>query len=372
MTAINPFDLNLARAYSAAESFCPRKDVSDLLHRAYSSKLWTLITGDRRLGKSTSVIVTCVQAGWAILHVDLMGVGTVEEVTERFRWSWLMFQQQESRGLFGGVKGEVSAKVPGTNIGVKLASESQPEPKTWGDVIAAFDQRIARRGGGVLFIDELQDVLDLPRKGAVARSLRASLQMARNLTPVLAGSSQHLLAPLFDTAAAPFFKSMRLNLKFEAIEKGAFIAWIARIFRGQERELEVSATDRLFELTNGVTEDLVATCAEVWAQAAPKRPVSPADAEVAWRLVVNNAAHLFLPKISNLSSSQSLLLRYVARNPRCQPFSEVTVKEIGEPKGSIQRALDRLLDLELVHMETRDRSRRVWVHDPRVAFYLTA
>ncbi len=370
MTTMNPFDLNLARAYSAADAFCPRNDVSALLQRAYSGRLWTLINGDRRLGKSSSVIVTCVQSGWPILHVDLMGVRSVEEITERFRWSWQIFQQQETRGLFSGLNAEMSATVPGTGLGVKLASAPTPDPKTWGDVIAAFDLRVARRGG-VLFVDELQDVLDLPKKGtAIARSLRAALQVTRNLTPVLAGSSQHLLAPLFDTAAAPFFKSIRIHYQFGPINREVFISWISRVFQAQSREWEVAATDRLFQLTAGVTEDLVATCAEIWAQPIIGRTVSPADVDVAWRYVVNNAAPIFLPRISKLSTVQSLLLRYIARNPRCQPYAEMTLKELGEPKSTVNKALERLIDFGLVREATADRSRRVWVDDPRVAFFL--
>jgi hypothetical protein len=368
---LNPFDLNLARAYSSAKAFCPRPDVAGLLQRAHAGKLWTLITGDRRLGKSTSVITACVEAGWPILHVDLMGVTVAEEVAERFRWSWQLFQQQEARGFLAGVTGEISAKIPGTGIDVKLASGPGREPKTWGEVIARFDQQTARCGG-VLFVDELQDVLNLPHSGAFARSFRAALQMARNITPVLAGSSQHLLAPMFDTAAAPFFKSVRLNHRFLPIDQAAFVDWMGRLFKTQGREVEVAATQRLFELTEGVTEDLVATCAEVWLQVSPGRAVTPSDVEGAWRLVVNNAFHLFSPLISKLSPAQAHLLRYIARNPRCEPFSELSVRELASTKSSIQKALTKLLALELVRLDGMDRSRRVRVNDPRVAYYLKA
>ncbi len=371
MNSPNPFDLNLARAYGSAQSFCPRPDVVALLTRAHAGKLWTLITGDRRLGKSTSVIAACVEAGWPILHVDLMGVATAEEVTERFRWSWQLFQQQEARGFLAGVTGEISAKIPGTGVGMKLVSGSDRDPKTWGEVIAAFDRQTGRRGG-VLFVDELQDVLGLPQRGAFARSFRAALQMARNVTPVLAGSSQHLLAPMFDTAAAPFFKSVRLNHSFLPIDQQAFVDWMAPLFKEQGRELEVAATNRLFELTEGVTEDLVATCAEVWLQVSPGRAITPSDMEVAWRLVVNNAFPLFSPLISKLSPTQAHLLRYIARHPRCEPFSELSLREIGAPKPSVQKALQKLLALDLVRVDGADRSRRVRVHDPRVAYFLKA
>ena len=372
MATNNPFDLNLARAFDAPKAFCPRPEVTSILERAHDGRLWTVINGDRRIGKSTSVIVSCVEKGWPILHVDVMGVGSDEEVTERFRWAWQIFQQQASRGLFSALKAEMDATIPGTGVGVRLSSEPRRDPTTWGEVIAAFDRHAAKHGG-ILFIDELQDLLSIPKSGAkTARSLRAALQMSRNIMPVFAGSSHHLLSPLFDTSAAPFFKSIRIHHDFRPPNPDPFINWLRQIFEAQSRELEVAATDRLFELTDGVTEDLVAACAEIWAQGTRGRTVSPGDVDFAWRCVVNNAAPFFLPKVSALTPIQAHLLRFIAHNPSCQPFSESTVRELRESKPTLHRAVGRLLELEFIRQDAADRSRRVRIHDPRLAFYLRA
>jgi hypothetical protein len=371
-TSMNPFDLTLSRAYSNPDEFCPRPECAQLLTRAAAGRLWTLIDGERRLGKSSTVIVSCVQAGRPILHVDLMGVGGEDDVDERFRWAWKFFCQQDTLRFFGGAKAEVSAGIPYTPVGVKLGTRQEEEPDNMGTVIAAFDRRSAKRGP-VLFVDELQDLLQLPRKGpALARSLRATLQMARHLTPVFAGSSQHLLAPLFDTSASPFFKAIRLTHHLGPLDRATFMAWAAAIFAHQERKLEGLAVDRLFEMTFGVTEDIVAACAEIWVQGIKGRPVAPADVEIAWRCVVGNAAPLFLPRISGLGTLQSRLLRFIARNPDAQPFAEGTLRELGENSGLVHKALKRLLELDLIRERTLDRGRRVWVHDPRLAFYLRA
>src|ERR1700726_4838426 len=151
-TPINPFDLNLSRAYSAPEVFCPRPELDELLRRAVSGQLWTLIVGDRRMGKSSAAIAGCVQAGWPILHVDLMGISSDADIVERFRWGWTFFLQQEARGFFAKLKPEISAAIPGTGVAVKLATKDshKAEPSSWGDVIVAFDQRAAGKSA-VLF-----------------------------------------------------------------------------------------------------------------------------------------------------------------------------------------------------------------------------
>jgi hypothetical protein len=368
---MNPFDLTLSRAYSNPAAFCPRPESTALLHRAAAGRLWTLIDGDRRMGKSSMVMASCGQAGWPMLHVDLMGVGSEEQVAERFRWGWKFFCQQDARGFFAGAKAEVSAGIPYSGVGVKLAARDE-EPETWGEVIAAFDRRSGKRGA-VLFVDELQDLPNVPRKGAsLARSLRAALQMTRNLTPVLAGSSSHLLSPLFATSASPFFKSIRLQHHLGPLDRGIFTEWAGRIFGAQRRRLEAAAVERLFELTAGVTEDLVAVCAEIWVQQNDKRPVAAADVEMAWRCVVGNAAPLFLPRIAALATVQSRVLRYIARNPRTQPFTETALKELRELPGGVHKALTRLRELDLIREESYGNGRRVWVHDPRLAFYLRA
>ena len=99
MAVNNPFDLNLTRAYSAPEAFCPRPDLEVVLERACAAHLWTVVDGDRRMGKSSAVIADSVRHGRPVLHVDLMGVGSEQEVTERFRWAWQFFIQQASGAL---------------------------------------------------------------------------------------------------------------------------------------------------------------------------------------------------------------------------------------------------------------------------------
>ncbi len=239
-------------------------------------------------------------------------------------------------------------------------------------MLVAFDKEIAKKGG-LLFIDEMQDLARLSDRGQkMARSLRAALQMARHVTPVFAGSVQHLLAPFFATSASAFFKSIRLQLHLQPFDQDAFRTWAARVFRGQKRQIEESALVRLFELTDGVTEDLVATCAEIWVQESQGRSLTPADVESGWRNVVANAAQHFLPRVSALSGLQARLLRHVARNPRAQPFSDDTLAAVKSESGPVHRALRKLVEMELLREETRDGRKRVWVHDARLAFYLRA
>jgi hypothetical protein len=370
----NPFDLNLARAYSAPEAFCARPQLEAALARAAAGQVWTLIDGERRMGKSSAVIADSVRHDRPILHVDLMGVSSQEEINERFRWGWRFFSKQLAGGFWKQIKPELSAKIPGTGVSVKLSNEStkNEEPDSCGDVIVAYDTRIAQTGG-LLFMDEFQDLGKLPDEGQkMSRSLRAALQMSKHITPILAGSSQHLLAPFFATSAAAFFKSIGLQHHMHPFTREDFGEWAARIFRSQKRRFEELALVRIFELTDGVTADLVAVCAEVWVQGPPRRPITVADIETGWRYVVANAAEHFLPKISTLSELQARLLRHVAQNPRTQPYSQATTAALHAETGSIHGALDKLLELELLNMDERDGRKRIWVHDARLAFYLRA
>lgn len=370
---LNPFDLNLSRAYSAPEAFCPRPDLRGLLQRACAGRLWTLIDGERRMGKSSAVIADSILSDRPILHVDLMGVGSEPEITERFRWAWQFFVQQAAGGFWKGITPELSATIPGTGVGVKIGgSTARVDPSSWGDVLVAFDRQVAK-SGGLLFIDEMQDLGRFRDKGVkMSKSLRAALQMARHVTPVFAGSVQHLLAPFFATSAAAFFKSIRLQYHLRAFEPEEFGSWASGIFTEQERSLETSSLRHLFELTGGVTEDLVAICAEVWVQNVRQRTIAPADVEVAWRRVVANAAQYFLPRIATLTGLQSSLLRYVARNPHSQPFAAETLAAIGAKSGPAHRALRKLVGLELLREDERDGRKRVWIPDARLAFYLRA
>ncbi len=367
---MNPFDLNPARAYSTPEAFCPRPDLSAVLARASTGRLWTLIAGERRMGKSSAIIADCVRSRRRILHVDLMGVTTLPEINERFRWAWAVFLQQEAGGIFSGLTPEISAAIPGTGVGVKLGGQAPEPPTTWGEIVMAFDKR-AGKSGAILFLDEFQDLSHLPDKGQkVTRSLRAALQMTKHTTLVLAGSSQHLLSTFFATSAAAFFKGMRLQHRVEPLERGHFASWAGEIFARQQRIIEPQALARLYELTDGITEDLVATAAELWVHETAGRPVTPADIESAWRLVVSNASQFFLPQLSSLSTLQAQLLRHLARNPGVQPFAEATLRALGSANSAVHKALARLHELELVRIEESGGRKRVWIHDPRLAFYL--
>jgi hypothetical protein len=367
---MNPFDLNPARAYSTPEAFCPRPDLSALLTRATAGRLWTLIEGERRMGKSSAIIADCVRAQRRILHVDLMGVTGAEDINERFRWAWSVFLQQDSGGIFSGLNPEISASIPGTGVEVKMSGQPAEAPLVWGDIILAFDRR-AKKSGGLLFLDEFQDLSFLEDKGVKAtRSLRAALQMTKHTTLALAGSSQHLLATFFATSAAAFFKGVRLQHHLGPLEGAQFAAWSGAVFHKQKRPMEPQALNRLYELTQGITEDLVATCAEIWVHETRDRPITPADVEAAWRLVVSNASQFFLPQLSTLSALQAQLLRHLARNPGAQPFADTTLRALGAGNSAVHKALGRLTELELVRTEEAGGRKRLWVHDPRLAFYL--
>jgi hypothetical protein len=125
-------------------------------------------------------------------------------------------------------------------------------------------------------------------------------------------------------------------------------------------------------LTEGVTEDLVACCAEIWVAIETARTISPADVETAWRFVVANAARIFLPPLGALSRMQSEFLQYVARHPKTQPFSEETRRAIGASRSGLHEALHQLVERQLIREEEVDGRKRVWVHDARLAFYLRA
>ena len=367
---MNPFDLNPARAYTTPEAFCPRPDLSAVLRRAAAGRLWTLIAGERRMGKSSAIIADCVRARRRILQVDLMGVTSAEDINERFRWAWAVFLQQDSGGIFSGLAPEISASIPGTGVEVKLGGQAGAAPQTWGDIIMAYDKRVGK-AGGLLFLDEFQDLFHLPDKGQKAtRSLRAALQMTKHVTLVLAGSSQHLLSTFFATSAAAFFKGMRLQHRVDPLEQGRFLQWAGAIFKQQHRGIEPAALTRLYELTDGITEDLVAVCAEIWVAETKGRSITPADVESAWRLVVSNASQFFLPHLSSLSALQAQLLRHLARNPGVQPFSDSTLRALGSGNSAVHKALARLHELELVRIEESAGRKRVWIHDPRLAFYL--
>ena len=212
---MNPFDLYPARAYSNPDAFCSRPDLSALLARAAAGRLWTLIAGERRMGKSSAIIADCVRARRRILHVDLVGVTATEDINERFRWAWTVFRQQEASGIFGGLTAELAASIPVTGVEMKLTGQHAETPQNWGDVIMAFDKR-AKKSGGLLFLDEFQDLSHLADKGQKAtRSLRAALQMAKHTALVLAGSSQHLLSLFFAPRPPLFSKASACNINSE-------------------------------------------------------------------------------------------------------------------------------------------------------------
>ena len=52
--------------------------------------------------------------------------------------------------------------------------------------------------------------------------------------------------------------------------------------------------------------------------------------------------------------------------------SEVRSAALRAETGSIDRALNVLLALELLRVEDHDGRKRIWVHDARLAFYLRA
>lgn len=231
------------------------------------------------------------------------------------------------------------------------------------DLAVEHEQRV------VIVFDEFQEVLALdPELPALIRSV---FQRQDHVAHVFLGSRQRLLRTVFADRRQPLYRLAR-PMTLNPIEPEAFGPFIRARFAAARSQISADAVAELLQLTTGHPNDTQELAHFTWARAvAEGRPATPETVRAALDDVVTAETARFVLIWESLTAQQRRVVSAIATAPNGRVYGH----EIGErfqlgDAPVVQKALRRLIDLELVESTSRgvyivpDMFFRTWLAQP--------
>ena len=134
--------------------------------------------------------------------------------------------------------------VPKATIDIAPAAEETTLREIF-DYLQSADKRC------YIAIDEFQQIAEYPEKGVEAQ-LRSYIQFLPNVHFIFAGSKQHVMQEMFLSAKKPFYQSTQ-TLSIDRIDKAAYHDFAESFFAGQDRVLEQTVFDSIYDRFDGHT-----------------------------------------------------------------------------------------------------------------------
>ncbi len=219
----------------------------------------------------------------------------------------------------------------------------------------------------VIVFDEFQEVLELdPSLPGVMRSV---FQQQGEVAHVFLGSRQHLLRKVFADRHQPLYRLAR-PMALGPIEDAAFAPYIRERFAAGHSQITHDGIETLLQLTGGQPNDTQELAHFTWVRAiAEGSPATGETVQRALREVVSAESARFIVVWDNLSPLQRRVLSAAAHDDTRLYASEVRQRfQLGDPSG-LQKALQRLSDLELIETVQRGTYRvpdlflRAWLRE---------
>lgn len=149
---------------------------------------------------------------------------------------------------------------PGVGIKARLGARNAPDPvQALHELLGTLVDAAASHGGGVLFLDEFQD---LARIDGLDALLRSHLQRARDVAVLLAGSRPSMMRSLFTDRGRAFYAQAEL-FELGPLDPAAARAIVLDGFDATDRDV-TTAADRIVAVAAGHPQRLMLLADRVW------------------------------------------------------------------------------------------------------------
>jgi len=262
---MNPFKFGQVVGGS---SFCRRDDLQKTLKSYISSSQNTVLQGDRRMGK-TSLVHETVQnlKKRPLLTIDLMGIKSADELCKRIAHALIELEREagmleKALAAFPRLRPKITFDPATGQPGVSFDASVKLTPDSIKGLLNTV-KKIASHKKAIVFIDEFQDILNLPDAKETLALMRAEIQYHQDIPYIFAGSLRNQMIEIFMSPDSPFFKSA-LPLEIGPITPESFIPFLTDKFSTGKRILCPELGDRILELADQTSGDTQQLCSALW------------------------------------------------------------------------------------------------------------
>ena len=341
------------------DSFCHRAPLQKKLASYIRSSQNCVLQGDRRMGKTSLVFQTIADLkGYRILCVDLMGIKSADDLCKRMARSILAMEQES--GLFEKALAGFSRLRPKITFdplsgqpGISFDSTIKLSPDSIKGLFDLIKKNYSRKKT-VVFIDEFQDILNLPDAEETLALLRAEIQHHQDIPYLFAGSMRNRMMEIFILPSRSFFKSA-LPLEIGSIDSAKFIPFLAEKFSTGKRILSNDLGGKILELADHTSGDTQQLCSAIWETTRHGERLEDRHLAPALEHIFAQENKGYQATIVQLTSQQMNCLKALASVGGKSPASEAFLREAGiQHASSVKRATTRLAQLEIIYPKEHD------------------
>lgn len=203
----------------------------------------------------------------------------------------------------------------------------------------------------IIAIDEFQQINQYLEKNVEA-TLRTYVQNCHNAQFIFAGSQRHVMSQMFTSARRPFFQSVSL-MHLGAIDIYAYDAFARRHFENGGKRLGEGVTQKVYELSNGVTWYTQKLFNTMYSNTLPGEECTQEDVSEALDYILTTQEYLYKETMFRIPEKQKLVLTALAKEGRAKGITSGSfLKKYRLPSAStVQSAVKGLLEKDYITLE---------------------
>ena len=210
----------------------------------------------------------------------------------------------------------------------------------------AFEYLKSRNKRMVIAIDEFQQILEYPEKGAEAL-LRSYIQEVPWVRFIFAGSRHHIMGEMFLTPKHPFYNSTDI-LSLRTIDRQEYANFAEGFFKADGKIFSHDAFEYLYEKFSGITWYIQRVLKGVWSSGQGLR--NPEDVDAVINELIADRETTFADLYSSQNEvSRNLLLAIACEEGVLEPTAASFLKKYSLCASSVRSALAALVDHDLVY-----------------------
>ena len=366
MISKNPFPVV---GYHGSKLFCDRETESERLVKNLTGGLNTTLISLRRMGKTAlifHVFEEILKENQSIcLYVDLYPTRNIRDLTRQLATVSMNVLPRKKRtgnrfltflkGLRPVITYDPLTGAPGVRFEYSSASEYEV-------TLSALLNFLDELGTEIyLAFDEFQSIASYEEGNAEA-ILRTMIQPLKNIHFIFSGSNRHMMHEIFHDSKRPFFASTRI-MSLSAISDDNYSRFIGEKFAESKRKISPGAISFVLDWTRRHTYYTQSVCSTLFSTGAKEIDIQFVKAVCSE--ILDEQEKTFLQYRHLLTSNQWQLLMAIAKEGKVykpQSGEFLGKHSLGTPAGS-KRALDALLDKEMIYEESDSSGRYYSVYD---------
>ncbi len=348
---MNPFKFGQV---VGGNSFCHRDNLQKTLKSYLLSAQNTVLQGDRRMGKTSLVFETVRHLkNIRMLSIDLMGIKSADELCKRMALALIALEQESGMldkaiSTFARLRPKITFDSVTGQPGVSFDASVKLTPDSIKGLLDTIRKAAAHKKT-VVFIDEFQDILNLPDAEETLALMRAEIQHHQDVPYVFAGSLRNRMMEIFTLPDSPFFKSA-LPLEIGPIDSQEFIPFLIEKFMTGKRTLSPELGARILELADSTSGDSQQLCNALWETSHHGDTLNESNLPSALEHVFAQEIKGYQAVLIQTTAQQQNCLKALAVLGGATPYSETFLREAGvQHASSVKKAITRLCQLQIVY-----------------------